>query len=157
MGMKHLVAAAATLGLALALGACASDNIASNATAALPEKPKADPVCSSLAQKMDELRKDGVTQRVEQASSGKGTTVSVKRESLAKVTELNKASVEFQQKCSAYKPSPVAAAPAVAPTPPAAAAKVAKAAVPKAAKPAASATAKAEAAAAGIAMPAQKE
>lgn len=155
MGTKNSVAAAVTLGLALALGACASDNVASNATAALPEKPKADPVCSSLAQKMDELRKDGVTQRVEQASAGKGTTVSVKRESLARVTELNKASVEFQQKCSAYKPAPIAAVPA--PAPAAAPAKVAKATVTKAPKPAVDATAKAEAAAAGIAAPVQKK
>lgn len=147
MGKMHFAAAAVTLGLALTLGACANDNLASGATAALPEKPKVDPVCSTLAQKLDGLRKDGVTDRVEQASQGKTTTVNVKRESLAKVTELNKTSLEFQQKCSAYKPSPVTATtPAPAPsTQPAA--KVAKtAAVAKVPKPAAAAAAKVDAA-----------
>lgn len=138
MGMKQIAALAATLALTLTLGACATENFASGATAALPEKPKADPVCGTLAQKLDDLRKDGVTQRVEQASQGKGTTVSVKRKSLAKVAEINKTNIEFQQKCSAYRPASIATtAPAPAPsaTPVAAAAKTA--AVAKAAKPAA--------------------
>lgn len=111
MGKNIFVATLATLGLALSLGACASDAmVGSGATSALPEKPKPDPVCSTLAQKLDGLRKEGVSERVEQASQGKGTTVSVKRESLAKVAEMNKTSLEFQQKCSAYKPAVVAAA-----------------------------------------------
>ncbi len=149
MGMKHIAALAATVGLALALGACANDNLVSGATASIPEKPKADPVCTTLAQKMDDLRKDGVTQRVEQASQGKGTTVSVKRESLARLSELNRTSVEFQQKCSAFKPAPVPAAAAPAETP----AKSTKtAAVAKATPKPASA-----AATAGIAAPGEKK
>lgn len=133
MGKRIFVAAVATLGLTMTLGACASDSmVGSGATSALPDKPKPDPVCTMLSQKLDGLRREGASERVEQASQGKGTTVSVKRESLAKVAELNKTSLEFQQKCSAYKPAVVAAAiPPPDATPAKAVAKSAKAATAK--------------------------
>ena len=141
---KHLSLTALSLAAALALGACANDGalLGTGATAALPERPKVDPACAPLAAKIDDLRRDGVAERVEQAAAGKGTTVSVKRDSLAKVAELNKANAEFQQKCSAYSPAPGAAKPATVTqgTQPAAATKTAAAAPPKApAKPKAAA------------------
>jgi hypothetical protein len=69
--------------------------------------------------------------------------VKVKRASLAKVDELNKANSEFQERCSNYKPTTAAVAPA-APVQTAAATKVAaksvatktKATATEAAKPA---------------------
>ncbi len=110
MAKTHLIAAGIALSLTLSLTGCAggaSDLFGSGTTtAALPEKPKVDPACALLAGKIADLRKDGVVERAEQAAAGKGTTVSVKRESLAKLTELNKANVEFQGKCSTYKPVP---------------------------------------------------
>ncbi|MFM9938805.1 MAG: hypothetical protein ACKVP7_04835 [Hyphomicrobiaceae bacterium] len=101
---------------ALALGACSSDGLLGGATttAALPEKPKVDPACVTLASQIDTLRKDGVADRVAEAAKGKGATVSVKRDSLAKVAELNKANADFQAKCGTVAPT-TAATPAVAP------------------------------------------
>ena len=107
---------------ATALGACSGDGVLGfnsdvpTATAAIPERPKTDPACAALATRIGELRKEGAVERVSKASQGKGETVSVKRASLAKVTELDKANTEFQAKCSNY-PVPVtaAASPAAAP------------------------------------------
>lgn len=111
---KKLPLAFVSLGLALSIAGCANDSLFGNSgeTAALPAKPAIDPACAPLAAKIDDLRREGVADRVEQAATGKGATVSVKRESLAKVAELNKANAEFQQKCSAYSPAPGAAKPA---------------------------------------------
>ena len=149
---KHLSIAALTVASALALGACANDGslVGTGATAALPEKPKVDAACAPLAAKIDDLRRDGVADRVEQAATGKGATVAVKRESLAKVAELNKANAEFQQKCSAYTPAPGAAKAATV-TPGAAA--PAKAAVTKTAAAAKSAANAAAAEKAKAAVP----
>lgn len=99
--------------------------------------PKADPACVALTAKIDALRKDGVTERVEKASAGKTTTVSVKRESLAKIAELDRANADYQTKCSAAGlakpmiPAPAAAA-AVPAAPATAAAKPAAATAKKA-------------------------
>ncbi|HEX4891731.1 MAG TPA: hypothetical protein VFV47_00480 [Hyphomicrobiaceae bacterium] len=149
--MAKKVARPVTLMLfgALMLGACSSDGILGSAapttTAALPEKPAVDPACASLAARIDDLRKEGSADRVAQAAVGKGETVKVKRASLAKVDELNKANSEFQAKCSNYRPTTAGLAPAPVQT--AAATKVA-------AKPAA---APAKAKATEAAKPAPKE
>jgi hypothetical protein len=122
--------AALLLFSATVLGACASDGMlgfnsdAPTATAAIPERPKTDPACAALASRIGELRREGAVERVSKASQGKGDTVSVKRVSLAKVSELDKVNTEFQAKCSSY-PVPVTAAsnPTAAPATPAAAPK----------------------------------
>ena len=146
MAKTHLTAVGIALSLTLTLGACAGGGDIFNSgptTAALPEKPKTDPACALLAGKLAELRKDGVVERTEQAAQGKGTTVSMKRESLTKLTELNKTNVEFQTKCSNYKPANVAqAAPMVAPAAQPAALTKASAAAATAVKTAAKAKAK---------------
>jgi hypothetical protein len=72
--------------------------------------PKVDPACYTIAQRIETLRKDGLTERLEKASAGKSSTVSVKRTSLAQAAELDKANAEFQAKCSAFGPRPVQAA-----------------------------------------------
>ena len=134
MAKTHLTAVGIVVSMTLTLGACAggTDNLfgsSTTQTSALPEKPKTDPACALLAGKIAELRKDGVVERTEQAAQGKGTTVSVKRESLGKLTELNKANVEFQGKCSTYKPAPNNVAQTTpAPQPPAVVTKAATAA-----------------------------
>jgi hypothetical protein len=61
---------------------------------------KIDPVCLALTTKIDALRQEGITERIEKASTGKTSSVSVKRESLAKMAELDKANAEFQAKCA---------------------------------------------------------
>jgi hypothetical protein len=84
--------------------------------------PKTDPACYALTQRIDMLRKDGLTERLEKASVGKSSTVAVKRESLAQAAELDKANAEFQAKCSTLgvRPSPVATTAQAAPMPAAA-------------------------------------
>jgi hypothetical protein len=62
--------------------------------------PKVDPACYSLTQRIETLRKDGLTERLEKAAAGKSSTVSVKRASLQQAAELDKANAEFQAKCS---------------------------------------------------------
>jgi hypothetical protein len=92
---------------------------------------KNDPACVALTARIDAIRKDGVVDRAEKAATGKATTVSVKRESLAKLAELDKANAEFQSKCArplttaSVSPSPAAAAapPAAKPAAPSPAAK----------------------------------
>lgn len=93
------------IGATLTLGACANNDTffgeaASQPTAALPPKPAIDPACPALASRIDALRREGVAERVEAASRGKGASVKVKRTSLAQMTELDKANAEFQAKCS---------------------------------------------------------
>ena len=77
------------------------------ATPVVAAAPKVDPACYSLSQRIDMLRKEGVTDRLEKASVGKTSTVAVKRASLAQEAELDKANAEFQAKCSAFGPKPV--------------------------------------------------
>lgn len=73
-------------------------------------QPKVDPACVALTAKIDALRKEGVAERIEKASTGKSATVSVKRDSLAKITELDKANAEFQAKCATITPGAKTAA-----------------------------------------------
>lgn len=101
---KMTAAALATLSLA----ACADGSTGLLSTASLntttpvvaAAAPKTDPACVALTARIDALRKDGVVERVEKASTGKSKTVSVKRDSLAKMAELDKSNAEFQAKCA---------------------------------------------------------
>lgn len=94
-----------------ALGAgCSADGGTTLATASVaPEKvataPKIDPICVSLASQIDGLRKEGTVERLEQAAAGKSASVQVKRASLAKQAELNKANADFQAKCGPKIPA----------------------------------------------------
>jgi len=120
----------ATLMTALAmtggLCACSSDgslvgsslttsSVASNPVTAQAPASKIDPACASLSARIDALRKEGVSERVEKASVGKTTNVSVKRASLAQMAELDKANAEFQAKCSTLGPRPLPIQAQVAP------------------------------------------
>ena len=85
--------------------AAGCSNTGSLSTAAItPDKPiaaaKVDPACSTLASQIDALRQDGAADRLEKAAAGKATKVSVKRDTLTKQVELNKANAEFQAKCA---------------------------------------------------------
>lgn len=127
----------------LGLGACSTDGLlGGTTTSALPEKPKVDPACVTLASQIDTLRKEGAADRVAEAAKGKGATVTVKRDSLAKVAELNKANAEFQMKCGTVAPAAATLTPA---TPAAAPAKAVSSAPPVAVKTKAAAAPAAEA------------
>ena len=104
------------------LGGCAADTAGITTSAVDPKtgpvtaSAKVDPACVTLMSQIDGLRKDGVTERVEKAAKGKSATINVKRASLAKMTELDKANAEFQAKCSTLAPRAAAAqAPAQSP------------------------------------------
>jgi len=92
------------IGATLTLGACADNSMfgesAFQPTAALPAKPHVDPACQALSSRIEAMRRDGVVERAEAVSKGKGTSVKVKRASLAQLAELDKANAEFQAKCS---------------------------------------------------------
>jgi hypothetical protein len=111
---------------ALSLAACADGSTGLLSTASLgtpapvaAAAPQPDAACVALTARIDTLRREGVVERVEKASAGKTKTVTVKRESLAKITELDKANAEFQAKCAlplttaSVRPAPTAAATAV--------------------------------------------
>ena len=59
-----------------------------------------------------------MVERVEAASQGKGTTVKVKRQSLAQLAQLEKVNSEFQAKCSTQPELTTAMAKPMAPTAP---------------------------------------
>lgn len=159
--MMRAIAATMIIGASLTLAGCANDSLlggiggeASQPTAALPAKPPVDPACNALAARIDALRKEGVVERVEAASKGKGSSVSVKRASLGQIAELEKVNAEFQAKCSTVPRS--ASAPATPQPPQAAAAAVAAKAAAKTAAAQPKATAAGVAAAATPVAPAKQ-
>lgn len=98
----------AILALAALSGGCANDGSGLATASVAPDKvalaPKVDPVCASLASQIDTLRKEGTVDRLEKAAAGKTANVQVKRTSLAKQAELNKANADFQTKCGPQLP-----------------------------------------------------
>lgn len=127
------------------IGGCASDGnfIPGGLTTSSVEPPavtataqsKVDAHCVALMSKIDQLRKEGTPGRIEKISTGKGATATVKREALARITELDKANAEFQSRCSTMSPAQQAAAQtAPAPAPAAAADKAKQAATSEATK-----------------------
>jgi hypothetical protein len=133
------------LAFAALVGGCADGNNLLTTASVAPEKiavaPKIDPACIALSNQIDALRKDGAVERLEKASAGKSASVQVKRASLAKQAELNKANADFQTKCGPQIPqaqtaqiSPQPAVAATAPQIKAAAANTAQTAVATAPK-----------------------
>jgi hypothetical protein len=122
----RISALSAALGLALA--GCSADGTLS--TASINGKPETkvaavDPACIALSNQIEVLRAEGSVEGLEKASTGKGGTVKVKREALAKQAELNRTYADYQAKCGIKLPqsaqmsqvpavAPIAAAPAAA-------------------------------------------
>ena len=63
-----------------------------------------DPACGALTNQIEMLRKEGNIEKLEQAATGKGASVKVKREALAKQAELNRVNAEFQGRCGPKMP-----------------------------------------------------
>lgn len=144
----HTTGISALIALGLLAGGCASDGggLSSTASVAAPAPaakvamaPKVDPVCVSLTSQIDNLRKESAVGALEKAATGKAKVVKVRRSSLAKQAELNKANADFQAKCGPAIPTAqtAQAAPAAAP---AATVAVAAQAAPLASTAAAAAT-----------------
>ena len=124
--------AIALLGAALLAG-CAEGtggfgDSANLTTASVVEAPKTDPACVSLASQIETLKKEGVADKVAQASIKKYKMTTA---DLTKADQLNRSNTEFQAKCSTVKPSTTGQTAAVSP---ASGGSAATAAAPAAAK-----------------------
>lgn len=115
--------------------------------------PKVNPACVELSARIDTLRKEGSIERLEKASTGKSASVEVKRASLAKQAELNKAYGEYQAKCSTITPAQSAAVAPPAAASPTPATQTAAIAPPTTSISKASASSAAKAAAPAVAKP----
>jgi hypothetical protein len=118
MKLKSVIAASAVV-LSVSLAGCASDGSLALSTGSIGEsanaaESKIDPVCVTLMARIDQLRKEGTPERLAKIATGKTKTANVKREALARMTELDKANAEFQQKCSTLA-TPAPAKPTASP------------------------------------------
>jgi hypothetical protein len=125
---------AGLLALGVGLAGCANDGsggLLSTGSVApakqeVAAQPPVDPACVQLVSQVDALRKEGIAEKVEKASTGK---YKLKKADLAKADALNKANAELQARCSTITPAkgngatvaspatPAPAAPAAAPAP----------------------------------------
>lgn len=91
--------------VSMAAAGCSNSATPLSTASVSPDKPAAiaapriDPACATLASQIDNLRAEGSVERLEKAAAGKSSNVQVKRSSLAKQAELNKANAEFQARC----------------------------------------------------------
>lgn len=119
-------AAGAVVLASFALAGCAGEGGEGFfATGALSE-PKVDPTCVSLSAKIDQLRKEGVAEKIEKAAAKK---YKMTQADLGKADQLTKANADFQLQCAPVIPKSAAADPIPEPAP----APKAKAKAPKAA------------------------
>lgn len=109
----------------LMLAGCAGENsegifttgaLGTSQTAATPE-PKVDPACVTLASRIDALRKEGVSDKIEKAAVKK---YKMTQADLGKADQLTKANAEFQMRCSTVTPGSIQASSSPAARPPAA-------------------------------------
>jgi hypothetical protein len=91
---------------------------------------KADPVCITLASRIETLRKEGIQDKIEKAAAKR---YKMTQSDLGKADQLNKANAEFHARCSTVTPRPTTAEAPAAATPAATPAKkAAKASTTKA-------------------------
>jgi hypothetical protein len=67
---------------------------------------KADPVCITLASRIEALRKDGIPDKIEKAAAKR---YKMTQADLGKADQLTKANAEFQSRCSTVPPRPTTA------------------------------------------------
>jgi hypothetical protein len=68
---------------------------------------KSDPVCVTLASRIETLRKEGIQDKIEKAAAKR---YKMTQADLGKADQLNKANAEFQARCSTVTPKPTTAA-----------------------------------------------
>lgn len=111
--VKGMLAIAAVAGLAM--GGCAADGTLSTASinngkaGEVKTANAVDPACVALSNQIETLRKEGSVEGLEKAATGKGASVKVKRDALAKQAELNRVNADFQSKCGPKIPAHQAA------------------------------------------------
>lgn len=116
MTLRPLTSLAA-LALAAALAGCAgADNPLTTASvqpvAETSAATKVDPACVTLTSQIDQLRKEGVADKIEKAAAKKYKMTPA---DLAKANELNRANADFQARCSTITPRPAQQAAVAAP------------------------------------------
>lgn len=77
--------------------------------------PKLDPQCIALATRIESLRKEGVGDKIEKAAAKK---YKMTQSDLTKADQLTKANADFQLRCSAIIPDPIASSPTPPPSAP---------------------------------------
>ncbi|MDH3879340.1 MAG: hypothetical protein OET18_15960 [Desulfobacterales bacterium] len=102
---RMIIFSSSALLLALNLAGCASDGSLQLTTGSIDQQNKTaaksvDPACIALTARIADLRKEGTPDRIAKVAAGKTKIAQVKREALARMTELDKANMDFQQKCS---------------------------------------------------------
>jgi hypothetical protein len=110
--MSSFIRATSALAIAaVMLAGCANDgnNIFATGTlgnnsetaSAPPAAPKVDPQCVALISRIETLRKEGITDKIEKAAAKKYKMTAA---DAAKADQLNKANSEFQARCSTITP-----------------------------------------------------
>ena len=125
--------ALALAGVAVALAGCAGDgeNIFTTGALGTSAEAKLDPMCVTLASRIEALRKEGVAEKIEKAAAKK---YKMTQSDLNKADQLTKANADFQFRCSTIMPRSASTSPA----PPPSAAPAPKASAKAASAPAAS-------------------
>jgi len=110
--------ALALAGVAVALVGCAGEGESFFTTGALgtSAEAKLDPMCVTLATRIETLRKEGIAEKIEKAAAKK---YKMTQSDLNKADQLTKANADFQLRCSTIMPKSAMAEPAPEPTAPA--------------------------------------
>ena len=108
--------ALALAGVAVALAGCAGEGENFFTTGALgtSAEAKLDPMCVTLASRIEALRKEGVAEKIEKAAAKK---YKMTQSDLNKADQLTKANADFQLRCSTIMPKSATAEPAPEPPP----------------------------------------
>jgi len=109
--------ALALAGVAGLLAGCAGEGGDLFTTGALgtSAEAKLDPMCVSLASRIEALRKEGIAEKIEKAAAKK---YKMTQSDLNKADQLTKANADFQLRCSTIMPKSATADPAPEPPPP---------------------------------------
>ena len=116
--MIRAAAKALTLaGVTVALAGCAGDgeNIFTTGALGTSAEAKLDPMCVTLASRIEALRKEGIAEKIEKAAAKK---YKLTQSDLNTADQLTKANADFQLRCSTIMPKSAAADPAPEPPPP---------------------------------------
>src|SRR5215470_13176217 len=110
--------ALALAGVAVALAGCAgdgSDGLFTTGALGSMAESKVDPMCVTLASRIETLRKEGIAEKIEKAAAKK---YKMTQSDLNKADQLTKANADFQLRCSTIMPKSATADPAPEPPPP---------------------------------------
>jgi hypothetical protein len=109
--------ALALAGVAVTLAGCAGDgdNIFTTGALGTSAEAKLDPMCVTLASRIEALRKEGIAEKIEKAAAKK---YKMTQSDLNKADQLTKANADFQLRCSTIMPKSAASDPAPEPVSP---------------------------------------